>query len=150
MFINRLYVSLSTNSDNLVCSLQRSKSFLTHTHTHTDDTYTIEGVKRDTGVTDTQLDTEIQEKDIYILAGYFETVNKAIFLPLNLVPADRGDVKRIANQEGTQAAMAHALGIWRRVNPARATFRTLITIVLEHLKDGDLAREIAAYAASNG
>ena len=119
-------------------------------HVHpclTGNTYTVGDVKKDTGVTDAQLDKEIEERDIHIIAGYFENVPKAILKPLNLLPADRGDVNRTANQEGIQAGMAHALSVWRKVNPAKATFRNLIIIVLENLNNGELARSIAKYAA---
>ena len=130
---------------------QRTVFLCKHVHSClTGGTYTIEDVKEDTKATDQQLNKEIQEKDIYIIARYFETVPKPILSSLNLLPSDRGDVNRIANQEGIQAGMAHALGVWRKVNPAKATFRNLILIVLEKLHDpGELAKSIARYAAGN-
>ena len=64
-----------------------------------------------------------------------------------MLPSDRGDVKHTVDKEGIQAGMAHALGVWRKVNPAKATFRNLIIIVLKILNDGELANSIARYTA---
>ena len=77
---------------------------------------------------DQQLDAEIEEEDIYMLAENFDTVT-GLAEKLNLTPAKCGDVKRALDNEGTQAGVAMALKLWRRMDPSKATYRSLLEIV---------------------
>ena len=53
---------------------------------------TIEELKDCTKVTDSQLDTEIEEADMILLAKHFDNV-ETLSVQLRLTPADRQDVK---------------------------------------------------------
>ena len=77
---------------------------------------------------DQQFDAEIEEEDIYMLAANFDTVT-GLVEKLNLTPAKRGDVKRALDNEGTQAGVAMALKLWQRMDPSKATYRSLLEIV---------------------
>ncbi len=71
---------------------------------------TIEELKERTKVTDSQLDTEIKEKDMIFLADHFDNV-ETYLVQLGLSPAEQNDI-RIAlhmHANGTQVAMDKAL-----------------------------------------
>ena len=97
-----------------------------------------EDVNRTTGVSD--LDIEIEEEDIFALAGNFDTTS-GLLEKLQLIPAERGDVNRKVDRDGTQAGVAMALQFWQRRNPSTATYRLLLKIV-ESLRRGDTAAHI--------
>ena len=86
--------------------------------------------KKTSGVSDNdqRFDAEIEEGDIYMLAENFDTVT-GLVEKLNLTPAKRGDVKRALDNEDTQAGVAMALKLWRRMDPSKATYRSLLEIV---------------------
>ena len=86
-------------------------------------------MKRTSGVSghDQQFDAEIEEEDIYMLAENFDTVT-GLVEKLNLTPANCGDVKRATNTEGTQAGVAKALKLWRKMDPSKATYKSLLEI----------------------
>ncbi len=67
---------------------------------------------------------------------------------LHLTPADRGDVTDFTRRFGNQAGVAHALRVWQRVNPSRATFRALVEIVIG-LRRGDTATDICTFIVVN-
>ena len=89
------------------------------------------------------MDKEIEERDFHTLGGYFDTLSG---LPerLHLTPAECADVKDTAHREGTQCGVAHALKLWKRANPSKATFRALLDI-LASLRRGDVAVNIRKY-----
>ena len=95
------------------------------------------------GVGDPQLDAEIKERDFHMLGGYFDTLYG---LPerLALTPVECADVRERAHREGTQSGVAHALKLWRRVNPSKATYRALLEI-LASLRRGDIAVNVRKY-----
>ena len=97
-----------------------------------------------TQVNDIQLDTEIIEHDLYVLAGCFDNYND--YLPkLGLTPAEQADVRRVEFLERShQSAMREALRLWRKQNPSAATFRTLLTIVTS-LQKKHVAENIRTY-----
>ncbi|XP_064395955.1 uncharacterized protein LOC135342984 isoform X6 [Halichondria panicea] len=68
---------------------------------------------------------------------------------LNLTSADLGDVTDVTRRYGNQAGVAHALIVWQRVNPSRATFRALVEIALG-LRRGDIATDICRFIVENG
>ena len=106
---------------------------------------TLTDLKRSTGVSDTQLDTEVIEHDLYNLAACFDNVDTYI-LKLGLLPGQQTDIKDLAFRQSTQIAMAEALKLWRAPNPLVATFRALLTILLD-LKRGDVAVRVCQYIA---
>ena len=94
-------------------------------------------------MSDALLDMETKERDFHILGGYFDTLSG---LPerLDLTPAECADVKERAHREGTQSGVAHALKLWRRVDPSKATYRALLDILIS-LRRGDIAVNIRKY-----
>ena len=108
---------------------------------------TVEGLKRNIRVSDAQLDTKITEHDIHNLAGYFDEVETYIY-KLNLTPAQQTDIRDLAHQCNTKAAMAKALILWRQPNPFASTFRALLEILLE-LQRGDVAVNVCSYVLEN-
>ena len=106
---------------------------------------TLAALKSSTGVSDTQLDTEVIEHDLYNLAACFDNVDTYI-LKLGLLPGQQTDIKDLAFRQSTQVAMAEALKLWRAPNPLVATFRALLIILLD-LKRGDVAVRVCQYIA---
>ena len=105
---------------------------------------TIEKLKRETGIDDSQLATMIREEDINKIAGYFGHVETYLD-GLGLIPSDQADVKDIVHsQHSTALAMAEALKRWRQPNPFTATFQALLEILLD-LRRGDVALEVCQY-----
>ena len=95
------------------------------------------------GVGDQRLDIEIKEIDFHLLGRYFDTLSG---LPerLDLTPVECADVKEKAHREGIQSGVAHALKLWRRVDPSKATYQALLEI-LASLRRGDIAVNIHKY-----
>ncbi len=104
---------------------------------------TLSALKRETGVSDTQLDTEVVEQNLYNLAACFDNVDTYI-LKLGLLPGQQTDIKDLAFRWSTQLAMTEALKLWRAINPLDATFRALLIILLD-LKRGDVAVSVCQY-----
>ncbi|XP_064395830.1 uncharacterized protein LOC135342893 isoform X2 [Halichondria panicea] len=67
---------------------------------------------------------------------------------LNLTPADLSDLTDVTRRYGNQAGVAHALRVWQRVNPSRATFRALVEIAIG-LRRGDTATDICRFIVEN-
>ena len=95
---------------------------------------TLAALKRRTGVSDTQLDTEVIEHDTHILAGCFDNLENYLD-QLRLNPGQQTDIHDLAVRRDIQTAMAKALKLWRAPNPLVATFRALLIILLD-LKRG--------------
>ncbi len=103
-------------------------------------TVTIEELKERTKVTDSQLNGQIDEKDMLELSNHFGNVEDYI-LYLELTPSQQRDVRDLAVRRNTQSAVAEALRLWRKRNPFAATYRALIEIVL-NANEGQLAIDI--------
>ena len=104
---------------------------------------TVEKLKRETGVDDSQLATRIREEHLHDLAGCF--VQLETYLDrLGLNPAQQTDIHDLAAQRGTQIAMAQALKLWRQPKPWLATYRALVEILLD-LRRGDVAFRVCQY-----
>ena len=102
----------------------------------------IEDLKGKTGVSDTQLDTDIIG-DLYILAGCFD--NYYMYIDrLQLTVSDQADVKNIEWRHNHQSAMQKALMIFKRQLQIPATYRVLLNIVLS-LGKKDVAQKICEY-----
>ena len=111
---------------------------------------TIEKLKASTKVTDSQLDTEIEEADMILLAKNFDNV-ETLSVQLRLTPADRQDVKDAKLQYNTQTAVDKALRLWRKANPGAATYRALVEIVLRlGVNSTAIAEEVCKFSALKG
>ena len=90
------------------------------------------GLQGKAKVSDAQLDTEIIDEDIHILAGCFDAGHYSDYLDkLGLNDAERADVGQVAHQQGHQAAIREAIRRWKGLDPSAATFRNLLIIVLK-------------------
>ena len=107
---------------------------------------TMEELKVASGVSDSQLDTKLQDQDLCTLGGYFDEPKQLLY-QLRLLPAQSADIKLDIHNEGTQSAVAEALKKWKNRNPMRATFKELAFIGL-NMSRGDIALDICKYAHS--
>ena len=108
---------------------------------------TIEELKDRTKVTDSQLDSEIEEADLLSLAVYFNNIETVPIL-LGLNPAEQQDVKYAFFLNDMQTAMFLALRLWRKPNPGAATYRALVEIVLRLGVNGTaIAEEVCKFSA---
>ena len=97
-------------------------------------TVTIEELKERTKVTDSQLDSEIEETNMIDLAAHFDNVD-TYAVQLGLSPAEQSDVRIAQLANGTQVAMDKALRLWRQHNPGAATYRALVMMLLRMGKE---------------
>ena len=95
------------------------------------------------GMTSDQLDCEIEEEDMIILASYFDNVEFYLNV-LGLTSAEQTDTRSKASSNGTQIAMNYCLLLWRRHNPSTATLRTLLYILLS-LRKEEIASKVCNY-----
>ena len=100
---------------------------------------TLERLLKDSNViiTKEQLKCEIEEHDIIYLAEHFDTVELYIEA-FDLNAAEKADVRRYANTDGTQVAMSACLRLWKKHNPSTATLGALLQICIQ-LRKGDVA-----------
>ncbi len=110
-------------------------------------TVTIEELKECTKVTDSQLDTEIKETDMIILAAHFDNV-ETYPVQLGLSPAEHQTVRSLSFQYDIQTAMDKALRLWRQHNPGAATYRALVEIVFRMGKV-DVAAKVCEFLADS-
>ncbi len=103
-------------------------------------TVTIMELKERTKVTDSQLNTEIEETDMIDLAAHFDNI-ETYPVQLGLDPSERRDVTITASNYNTRTAMDKALRLWRQHNPGAATYRALVMIVLRMGKE-EVARAV--------
>ena len=109
---------------------------------------TIEELKDRTNVTDSQLDTEIEERDMILLASCFKVKLETLSVQLGLGPAAQQDVKDTKLQYDNQTAVDEALRLWRKANPGAATYRALVEIVLRMGVNGTaIAEEVCKFSA---
>ncbi|XP_064400734.1 protein NLRC3-like isoform X2 [Halichondria panicea] len=106
-------------------------------------TVTIEELKERTQVTDSQLDTEIEDTDLIILADHFDNIETYSTL-FELTNSKKQDIIDEKMRYNTQAAMSLAMKLWKRRNPAAATYRALVEIVLS-LRKVDVATTVCEF-----
>ena len=94
-------------------------------------------------ISNEQLDSEIEDRDMIMLARYFDNVEYYLSV-LELTPAEQTDVRMKTVSEGTQIAMYHCLSVWKQHNPSTATLRTLLEILLS-LKKEETASNVCKY-----
>ena len=94
------------------------------------------------GLSQSQLDEDIVDRDFYSLAKRFESYG-GLFEKFALCPADCATAK-MKCQVDLKDGIEYALRIWHGKNPAVATFNELLKIVLS-LNRGETADEICRY-----
>ena len=103
----------------------------------------LDVLKKETKVSDEQLDARVEDPDLPDLAALFDNTEDYIE-KLKLSPGQQTDVRTQAFVNGTQAGMKVALKHWRNRNMFGATFRALLLILLSLLK-GDIAVQVCKY-----
>ena len=110
---------------------------------------TIDELKRRTGVSDAQLDTEVIDHDLPILAGCFDNYNDYVDV-LGLKAHERADVRRTEFLENChQAAMREVLRHWRTPNPTAATYRALLNAVIRLPGKQRIAEDVCKFIVDN-
>ena len=108
---------------------------------------TIEELKDRTNVTDSQLDSEIEERDMILLAPYFKDV-ETLSHQLRICPADQHNAKFASVLFDVQTGIDKALKLWRKANPGAGTYRALVEIVLRMGVNGAaIAEEVCKFSA---
>ena len=86
------------------------------------------------------LDSEIDDRDMILLAGYFDNVGYYLDV-LGLTPSEQDYARQRQKSKGTQLAMNYCLLLWKEKNPSSATMRTLLKILLS-LKKEEVASKV--------
>ncbi len=89
---------------------------------------TIEELKERTKVTDSQLDSEIDETNMWDLADWFDNIETYSTFS-KLTDSKKRDFP-IEIRYNTREGIFLAMKRWKRRNPAAATYRALVEIVL--------------------
>ena len=93
------------------------------------------------------LNSKIDKKEFPILAAHFDNI-PMYSLALELTPAQQADVKRFLVQYDTQTAMMQCLSMWQERNPAAATYRTLLELLLR-VKKYSIAIKVFKHCLEN-
>ena len=94
-------------------------------------TTSLEGLIDYYDIDSDQLDIELEEKDLMILAGYFDNVE----FYLNNLGLSKSEQVDVRNAENNQLAVNKSLLLWREHNPSTATLRELVKILLNLRKE---------------
>ena len=81
------------------------------------------------------------------MAAHFDSL-EMFMQPLGLLPAQQADVKNRQFLNGTQTAMMQCLSLWQRSNPAAATYRTLVKLLLR-LRKYAIASKVYKHCLEN-
>ncbi len=100
----------------------------------------LQGLMDKYQITTSQVDREIQLKDIRYLAPLFDDVNLYVDV-MELTPGEQTDVH---STRTSHLAMIKCLILWTRKNPAQATFRYLLEMLVK-LKKEEFAIQICRY-----
>ena len=122
----------------IVNSLQNLNLIITGAH----GIMTLEKLAEVYSISSDQLDCEIEDSDMILLAGYFDNVEYYLHV-LRLTPAEQVYIRKKVG-DGNQIAMKHCLLIWKQHNPSTATLRTLLEILLR-LKKEEIALNVCKY-----
>ena len=104
---------------------------------------TLKKLKEKLIMSSDQLDCEIEERDLIVLAEHFDDVELYLRV-FGLTTAEQVDVRRMANNYGNRIAVAECLSLWRRHNPSTATLRALLEILLS-LRKEEIASKMCSY-----
>ena len=96
-------------------------------------------------LTEHQLNCEIGQDDITLLAKHFEKI-ELYFDLMNLSSAEKDDVEKIMHSRGSQVAMIKCLSLWKGHDSFKATFLALLEILIK-LEKGEIARNVCQYLA---
>ena len=114
------------------------------------ETVTFKELKAQTQVSDSQLDTKIEEKDLFSLAVHFNNV-ETLSVHLKLRPMEQDHAKQITILNDTRTGVHQALKYWSKTNFLTATYRTLVKKVLRMgVKGPAIAEEVCKFCALNG
>ena len=103
--------------------------------------FNVDCLKQRTGITDEQLDNDVEASVLQEIAKHFGSYEKIVGpLGFNLNESQKADVRRCVNQSGQEIGMFRALTIWQTRNPS-AKYRHLTDIVLK-LEGGLLAEKL--------
>ncbi len=97
-------------------------------------------------LTDEQVNQEIAETDLYKIADLFDSIGE-LCEQFGLSRAEKTDVRRLRNVEGTKESVTKALKSWRNRYPSEATFKNLLIILLDSEK-GVVAEDVADYISN--
>ncbi len=92
-------------------------------------------------LTTSQINGEIQQKDISYLAACFDNVELYVDA-LELTPGEQTDV-RLKKIDSNHLAMIECLKIWKRRKPSQATFRALLEMLVEMKKEAIAAQVLS-------
>ncbi len=93
-------------------------------------------------LTAVQVDREIQQEDIPILAAYFDHVEHYVDV-MELTPGEHHDVRR-KGFNSNHLAMIECMKIWKRKMRSQATFKVLLKMLVM-LKKEAIANQICQY-----
>ena len=103
--------------------------------------FNVDNLKQRTGITDEQLDSDVDASVLQEMAKHFGSYEKIVGpLGFNLEVSQKADVRRCVNQSGQEAGMFTALTFWQNRDPS-VKYRRLIEIVLK-LEGGLLAEQL--------
>ncbi len=110
---------------------------------------TLQDLVEEHCLTNHQLNSRIEKKDIPLLAEYFSKVELYSDV-MKLSEADKQNVTRALHID-TQTAMSKCLNIWKKRDPLKATYIALLEIILK-LGEGETANNVGRYMylAKNG
>ncbi len=110
---------------------------------------TLQGLVKRHHLTDVQLNCEIGQDDIPLLAKYFDKIELYLDL-MNLNPAEKEDVVNTLHAKGNQVAMIKCLSLWKGHDSFNATYVALLEVLLR-LEKGEIANNVCLYlAVKNG
>ncbi len=102
----------------------------------------LQALKERTNVTDEQLDSRLENSELWELAGHLGNFEVYVGEPgFNLNKAEIADLKKCVGDNGHQHAMTMALEKWLDVSRVKVTYRVLVNILLE-LRKGIAAEEV--------
>ncbi len=107
---------------------------------------TMDTLMINTGLTYKQVNQEIVETDFPGIAHLFNCIDD-LCDQFELSNADKEDVRRLRNFEGTEAANKEALRKWIKKCRHEATFKNLLIILLK-LRREEITRKVAHYVAN--
>ena len=93
------------------------------------------------------LNDEIETAEFIYLAAHFDSL-EMFMQPLGLLPAQQADVRNRQFLNGTQTAMMECLSLWQRSNPAAATYRTLLKLLLR-MRKYNIASKVYKHCLEN-
>ncbi len=93
------------------------------------------------------LNNKIETTEFIILATNFDSL-EMFMQPLGLLPAQQADVKNRQFLNGTRTAIMECLSLWKQRNPAAATYRSLVKLLLRMRRD-DIASQVYKHCLDN-